>query len=313
MQELASSRIVTLRQVWADYQQSRDLKPATLRNYNQRLNQYLADWLDIDITLLTKDMIEARHRSIPGKAMANSTFRTLRALLHYAHYKYEAHSGEPILKSNPVRRLSEVRAWHRDKRRTTHIETKRFRLWFRTVYSLPHTTMRDFLLVLVFMGLRKNEAMNLRWENVDLLIGTIRLFDTKNGTDVTLPMSTFVWSLLAERHVGATTPWVFPGRSPDKPFSAAFSMYEDVARNVGHFSLHDLRRTFATFADECDLKNQVIKALLNHIAGDVTEGYIQRNTERLRRATQRVTDLMLVTAGVRFVARIAATEEKAPK
>lgn len=308
MQELASSRIVTLRQVWADYQQSRDLKPATLRNYNQRLNQYLADWLDIDITLITKDMIEKRHRSIPGKAMANSTFRTLRALLHYAHFKYELQDGQPILKANPVRRLSELRAWHRDKRRTTHIEPARFRLWFRTVYSLSNTTIRDFLLLVVFMGLRKSEAINLRWEHVDLTIGTIRLFDTKNGTDVTLPMSTFVWSLLCERHVGATTPWVFPSRSPHKPFSAAFSMYEDVCRSYGHFSIHDLRRTFATFADECDLKNQVIKALLNHISGDVTEGYIQRNTERLRRATQKVTDFMLETAGIKIVAKAARTD-----
>ena len=38
MTELASDRIVTLRQVWADYQQTKHLKPATIRNYNQRLN-----------------------------------------------------------------------------------------------------------------------------------------------------------------------------------------------------------------------------------------------------------------------------------
>lgn len=72
--------VPTLRQVWIDYQRSRKLKQTTTRNYNQRLNGYLADWLELPVTELSKNMIEDRHRSIKGEATANSTMRTLKAL-----------------------------------------------------------------------------------------------------------------------------------------------------------------------------------------------------------------------------------------
>ena len=290
----------TLREVWRDYQMTRTLKPVTVRNYDYRLTVCLGDWLDRPVTEISKDEIELRHRHIKGKAMANSTMRTLRALLRYAEYKYQDREGNPILRNNPVRRLSEVRAWHKDRRRTRLILPAQLGAWFRAVFSLDSQTMRDYLLVLLLTGLRRSEAINLRWDDVDLGTGILTIHDTKNGDDLSIPVSDYAWNLLAMRKFAAQSEWVFPGPSQVKPITAAHRSYKIVSQRSGVvFSPHDLRRTFVTVADDLDLKSEVIKALVNHRSSDVTEGYTIRSIERLRRATQRITDAILIYGGLR--------------
>ncbi|MDE2100178.1 MAG: tyrosine-type recombinase/integrase [Patescibacteria group bacterium] len=294
-----SSRIVTLRQVWDDYQRSRKLKATTAENYRQRLYVHLKDWLDLPVTSITKDMVEERHRSIKGEAIANSTMRTLRAMLHYAAVKYEDGPGNPIIKINPVARLTEVRAWHKDRRRTTVIRPQQLRAWFRGVYSINNSSFRDLLLFLLFSGLRKSEAINLRWEDVDLQSGIATIRNTKNGDDFELPMNEFNWRLLEARSLGSNGEgYVFPGKYPNRPISAGTKSFVKACKQAGMpFSLHDLRRTFVTIGDELDIKTEAIKALVNHRIDDVTEGYIIRSPERLRRVSQKICDAILTHAG----------------
>ncbi len=60
------------------------------------------------------------------------------------------------------------------------------------------------------------------------------------------------------------------------------------------FTLHDLRRTFATVAGSLDLPAYALKRLLNHkMNHDVTAGYIMKDVERLRKPMQQVADFLL--------------------
>ncbi|CZJ08633.1 phage related integrase [Legionella pneumophila] len=60
------------------------------------------------------------------------------------------------------------------------------------------------------------------------------------------------------------------------------------------FTVHDLRRTFATTAESLDLPAYALKRLLNHkMNTDVTAGYIVRDVERLRKPMQRISDFLV--------------------
>lgn len=290
---------ITLERVWFDYQQSRRLRPTTLRNYHQRLHGYLSDWLKLPLRELTKEMVEARYVSIQGDAMANSTFRTLRALINYATQKYEDSDGEALIKKNPVGRLTEVRAWRRDRRRKTVIYPDQFPAFFKGVEALDNALMRDYLLLLLFTGLRRSEALNLTWNDIDLDARIITLPTTKNGEEhFVLPISDYVWKLLAIRKIEATTRFVFPGKSKERPFTAGWTCFAEARKVSGlYFSLHCLRRSWVTVADEVGLPAGTIKRLINHRL-DVTEGYVIRSTERLREASQMVTDRIVLMAGI---------------
>jgi integrase len=302
---------ITLSRVWGEYQRARHLKPATIKNYNQRLSHYLGDWLHLPIVEITKDMVEERHSSIAGKAIANSTFRTLKALLHYAEVKYVGADGQPVITNNPVKRLSEVKAWHRDRRRKTVLQLHQLPLWFKAVFSLENTVTRDVLLLLIFTGMRRNEAIELKWEDVDLKAGVIKLRNTKNGDDFDIPLSDYVWRLLSSRWLTSSSEYVFPGNVHGHTV-AAYTSCSIVRRRSGiAFCLHDLRRTFMTIGDEIEVKNEVIKSLVNHKIDDVTEGYIIRSIERRRRATQKITNAILRYAGLKTLEEVQGVRQQA--
>lgn len=293
---------ITLRQVFEHYQQDRpELTTASIRNYTTRL-KYLDDWMDIPLTHINKDMIVQRHKSITDangankKATANSVMRTFRTLWNYAQARYDNEKIE----ANPTLRLKQLRLWHRDRKRKTIIENNQLPAWFRGVFALDNPTMRDFLLLLMFTGMRKEEGLGLTWDAVDLDAGIITLKITKNKEEnVKIPLSDYAWQVMRLRFYGRKeSRYVFPGRyDNDKPFSAG--NIEDVTEVSGvSFCLHDLRRTFLTIGDDLDLKSEVLKQLVNHQQRDITEGYIFRSPERLRRASQQITNQILKLSGL---------------
>ena len=65
-----------------------------------------------------------------------------------------------------------------------------------------------------------------------------------------------------------------------------------------HFTLHDLRRTYATTAEDLDISGLTVKRLLNHKTdADVTAGYQIPNLKRLRSVSDRIVREMLKRSG----------------
>jgi integrase len=163
------------------------------------------------------------------------------------------------------------------------------------VLGLDNELVRDYLQLVLLTGLRRNEALGLKWQDIDLAGGTLTVRGTKNGTDHTLPLPDYLAGLLGRmpRH-GAH---VFEGprgrlRNPTA------SMREVTRRSGVKFTSHDLRRSFATVADSLDIPGYSVKALLNHKGTDVTSGYIIASTDRLRTPMQKIEAYMLQCAGV---------------
>ena len=160
--------------------------------------------------------------------------------------------------------------------------------------------MRDYLLLLLFTGLRRNEALCLRWENVDLQRGTVCAVDTKNRSNHVLPMGRYLWDLMRRRRA-CDSEWVFANPLTRKRITDPHRQIVNVVAKSGvPFSPHDLRRTFASIVSRLGdrLNYYTTKRLLNHRTSDVTQGYIQFDLEQLRSAMQAVEDFVLEKVGV---------------
>lgn len=296
---------MTLQQVLNDYFKARkDLKPRTLNDYQCVLHEVVPDWLDKPLVNITQDMIAKRHSThgqANSKARANNAMRVLRAIFNYAMYEYQDGNGHPIITINPVKYLSHTRAWYRVDRKQTVIKPHQLYDWYKAIIVLVETDnyrnallWHDYFLLLLFTGMRKMEAASLCWENVDLKSKTITLQDTKNHEIHTLPMSDFVYKLMERRSCNKTSEFVFPAESKTgyiyEPRKAVNRVVE---LSSVPFTLHDLRRTFATTADSLDLPAYALERLLNHkMNNDVTAGYIMRDVERLRKPMQQITDFL---------------------
>jgi len=193
------------------------IKALTARDYAKAINKGFADWRDKPIAKITRDMVEERHRvlSQSSPAVAKRSMRYLRALFVFAS-DYRDSAGEPIIPDNPVRRLSAKRLWNRIERRTRYVEAEQLPDWWNAVQSLNNKSqypnreaLRDYVLLLLLTGLRRNEALCLRREHVDLERGTLCAVDTKNRSDHSLPMGRYLWDLMRQRRRASHSDWVF--------------------------------------------------------------------------------------------------------
>lgn len=297
----------TLKEALDSYLAARkDLRPTSIRAYRQ-IERTLADWIDTPLRDVTADMVEDKHRELAaaieaadrqrrsesprpnarqykGESSANMTMRTFRILYNFAADR------TPDMPPNPVRRLK--RQWFAEPRRTRLVRSEDLPKFYTAVQALRNEVARDYILVLLFTGLRKTEAATLRWTDIDFAERVIRVraTATKATRKLDLPMCDVVRNLLVARRALGDSGYVFPGAGGSgrlwDPGLAA------VAKATGiTISAHDLRRTYVTVAESTDISPIALKALINHSVGsDVTSGYVVITVERLREAAQKVCD-----------------------
>lgn len=299
---------VTLSEVFADYLESRkDLKPLTRNDMERALKEVLPDWRDKPVAKITPAMVEKRHAEYGkrSKARSNLAMRYLRALLNYAAAKYTDDEGQQIITSNPVSRLTSTKAWFRVDRRQTIIKAHQLAPWLKALNALARPELRDYLVFVLLTGLRREEALGLTWEWVDLEDRTITIVDPKNHNDHTLPLSDYLLEMLAQRKEYAVSELVFTDQRGRKISNFRY-IQAAIEKQAGiKITIHDLRRTFATVAESLDIPAYALKKLLNHSTkSDVTAGYIVVDVERLRAPMQKITDYILKAGGLKESAEV---------
>ena len=288
---------MTVRQVLDEYLEANNkLRPKSRDGYRGAVEQWL--WPDHPLREVTSDMVEKRHREIQkkvaaggrysGHATANGAMRALRVLWNFAAER------DATMGPNPVRRR--WRQWFPVPRRERSVKADDLHKFYRAVCALPNPVHRDYLLLLLFTGLRRSEAAALTWKDVDIAAETITIpaAGTKAGRKLTLPMSNFVKELFVARKAIGRAQHVFLSNAKSKHIEEPKFALRLVAAACGvRVSPHDLRRTFITVAESCEISPMALKAMVNHsLGGDVTAGYVQMTTERLRAPVQKVADEM---------------------
>lgn len=323
-------RGMTLEQVFAEFKRVRaGLKTGTLYQYTQFLNGAFADWKTRPIASITKDMIARKHAHLgaASESTANLAMRFLRSLFNFALAHYEDETGLGVLTENPVQRLTRTRTWYRNRRKQSVIKIHQLPSWYGAVTELREdpdptpvsVTVTDYLLLLLYSGLRRQEAAQLTWDRVDLEDRTLVIPDPKNRVPHILPLSKPMLDILKrrkgeseraerrardlqkdltlqeQRRLQASAVYVFPGEGPA---GYLIEPKRQIAKVIDssevQFSLHDLRRTFITIAESLDVAPYTIKRLVNHtMRNDVTAGYIVSDLERLRGPMQKIAEFIV--------------------
>lgn len=301
-----------------------------------------SDWLDIPIGTITSQMVRERYRILAqhegvrsngggAKAAAAQAMRVLNTLFNYAINAHTDGQDNPIFAFNPVARLKFTdKKWNEAAARTDDViaETNLAR-WYQVVNALGEqgnnrnaftaltmSTAADAMLLCLFTGLRRTAAFSIKWSNVDWDNRTIVIpaSDDKKNKRRTLPMSDFVYDLLQKRKSASVVDriYVFPGDSPGHPFQEPKRAIAKVVEKSGvKFSMHTLRRTFATTAQkrELQLPYVVVKHLMHHSLGrDVTAiNYTHIELEDLREPMQLICDYLCQRLGISKKGAVAPT------
>jgi integrase len=118
---------------------------------------------------------------------------------------------------------------------------------------------RDFLLLTLFTGLRRNECRELTRQQIDLSGGVLAIPMTKNGKPHSLPITPMMREILERRCLGlAGDDQLFKGVSAEHIHSMAMRL------GAPRFMLHDLRKLVATVGEKLGLGDAVLRRILNH-------------------------------------------------
>ena len=143
--------------------------------------------------------------------------------------------------------------------------------------------------LLMLTGCRRGEIVTLRWEDVDLEAGELRLRDAKTGPRLVALSPAAVRVLSAIPRV-VDTPWVIAGRKPGTRIANLNALWLVVRARAGleDVRLHDLRHTFASRALALGESLSMIGKLLGHRKVQTTARYAHLAQDSVKASAARV-------------------------
>jgi len=206
------------------------------------------------------------------KASINRELACLKTMLNYA-------VGEGWLLSNPIsgyklfrERLNKLRVVSRDE--------------FDRVYNTSSELLQPILVMAYNTGMRRSEILYLKWENVSLSEGYIRVEETKNDESRYIPINKQLNKTLKLVKYKSSGEHVFSHEGyPVKSFKTAF---DNAVRRSGvkRFTFHDLRHTFASNLVMKGVDITTVSELLGHKSIAMTKRYSHPTPEHKRRAVE---------------------------
>lgn len=282
-EKAARSAAITLGQAFDAYLTGRKLKVNTLRNYERVRDIYLKEWAGRGLAGITRLDVREKHRQLTtenGPGQADQSFEIFRAVWNDTFI----HMEDPP--ACPTKVLSAARQWNEKKRRNDRLRPEEFPQFMRSLRFLRQAH-HDGYLLLLHTGMRSEEVACLRWENVNLEGGYFKAVDTKNGTDLTLPLCSAMWQMMKERKENAiNSPYVFAGHGKGGNIVLSADHLHKLGFGV---TVHGLRRTFRYLCERLHFPQGTIKRLMNHsLRSDITDSYLELEIEDLRPYVERI-------------------------
>lgn len=147
--------------------------------------------------------------------------------------------------------------------------------------------------LMLLTGVRREEALQARWDDIDHERLLWNLPITKSGRQRFVMLSETAISVLNELPNNGGS-YLFPGSKSGKPLNNARKCFQRALKAAGlaHLRIHDLRHTFASLAINNGASLYEVQHLLGHASNKTTQRYAHLASENLRKASARVGELV---------------------
>ena len=264
-------------------------KPTTAGAYRHALDTFLLPAFgSVPLGGIGRDQVAALHyRLHKTPSMANRVVETLSRLFYIAEAWGVAPEG-----GNPCRFVKK----YKDRSCERFLSEQEFRRLGRVLSELEAegkvsaSAVAAFRL-LMLTGCRRNEILTLRWEDVDLDAGELRLRDAKTAAR-SVALSPAARKVLATLPRLPDNPWVIAGPRPGRRLSTLNGRWLVVRARAGlkDVRIHDLRHSFASRALTLGESLTMIGKLLGHRKVQTTARYAHLARESVKTSAARVAE-----------------------
>ena len=265
----------SLSAVWKSFHESKRTVKRSIRDDAQRFRDWLEGPLgDVKLDRITPTMVEAVVHDMVRQGKAPATQVRVLALLRTV-FNWAIRRG--LCKGdNPTKRIDWPTVDNVRTRVLTPEEVDRF---LATLNEWPDRTAALLMRFLLFTGLRRGQTIRMEWDWIDWDRGVVSFpsGSTKNGKGQAVPLSTEALEILRQsrlnwKKAGVVSPLVFPS-SVGTPYKEVTKVFQKVAKKAGIVGarLHDLRRSFRSWAVSNGVDLYTVSKLLGHSSTAITQ------------------------------------------
>jgi integrase len=277
--------------------------PATMAFYRKSLGKFV-EFLEgraaDPIGEITRQDIVSFRSSLSEKVSGKTANHDLKAV----RMLFRAARRDGLISEDPAEFVEAVRQTRSNDKRPFTLDE------LRNILRVADDEWRSLILFGLYTGQRLADVATLRWSNIDLEKGELRLVTRKTGRTMNLPLATRLLKLLetpaitddpdAPLHPRANGIIQEQGRSGSlsNQFArllAAAGLREQKShkgtgigrasrRRVNRLSFHSLRRTATTLLHEANIPPAVAQTLIGHDSEQTHETYVTVGHEALRKA-----------------------------
>ncbi len=283
--ELPIERNIEFSTAWNDYVKNLNNSSGTIKGKISHSKHFLPvfgnhNLVSIRISDIKRYQLQRKLETISmdknkGKREGEISFKTvnneINTLSNFFNYAIE----NEFLQLNPaikIKRLNELK----------RIKVLSDEQIYKLIGLIKSKPVKDLISFLIFTGCRKGEALNLKWEDVDLQNGIIAVKATKTKEDRHIPVSEILKELLL--NVKKTSEYVF-ARNGKRIRHFYKSFYSACRKSrLKDFRIHDLRHVFASKMVMNGTSLYITGELLGHKTPNMTKRYSHLIPETLKKA-----------------------------
>lgn len=152
----------------------------------------------------------------------------------------------------------------------------------------PH--LKPILIIALNTGMRRNEILSLKWENVNFNKGLIFIEDAKSGKPREIPMNYMVYEILKE--LSRNSEYIFFNPKTKSHILDIKTSFKTACKraDIKGLRLHDLRHTAASRMIQAGIDLVTVSKILGHSSIQMTMRYVHSTTEIMRKAVEKLAE-----------------------
>ena len=277
--------IPTFSEFSAEYLEHAKSSKRSWRDDEIRLNLHLLPAFGrMQLSDITTRHVQQTHNKLRGSLSAATCNRYLSLL----HRMFSLACQWGYLERNPAK---VVKKYREDNQRHRYLSADELRRFLAALEGHTNRVVSGLFRFLLSTGLRKGEAMALRWQDVDMEREMIFINKSKTKRRMVVINAVakgVIQDMEALRRNGH--PYVFPGRGPGSPVCNPNKAFRAIlkAAKIDDCRIHDLRHSFASCVINGGATLYTVQALLGHSSPQMTARYAHLTSETIREAAESV-------------------------
>ena len=252
---------------------------------------YLSEFHSRKMISITRPELERLHTTLRNRISLYTANRTLGLVKHM--YNKAIEWGYPSRHGNPAVGIK----MFKERSRERFLQPDELKRFFAALAEEPNDVFRNYVILSLFIGQRRQNMLSMRWSNVDLQLGYVLFPDSKNGDPQRIPLITQALDILKDMRQYANDDWVFSSRSGSKS-----GHIEDLHRpwyallkraGIQDLRIHDLRRTFGSYQAIMGAGPYILGKALGDKTDAAVKVYARLTMDPVRNSIQQAADKML--------------------